>query len=372
MRKVLIIILFILLIGLVVVVLVFSKNDKSLTNGSHDTFDESFSEISAILPTETFIVKHLWTNKGHIKTTFTDDHFLAESIGLWLKYMLFKSDETQFEKIVDVIERDYLLEENIIAWEIKNEKKAYTNALIDDLRIVETLLLSDRFHDHERYLSLADAITDALLTYNKSNDYFVDFYDVFYKQAYDEITLSYLNTKAFQLMVENELMSNDLYKQLLAFLESIPQDEIFFPKSFNIVDGEFSYDEEIHLIDQLYVALYLEQANISTDTFFNWFKKAYTKEKVIYGRYDRQNKTKTVHYESAAVYALAIIYSLERADEVLAKDLYERMIEFRVADEDHSFFGGYVNLKTKETHSFDNLLPLVAERILQLEKVIDE
>lgn len=128
------------------------------------------------------------------------------------------------------------------------------------------------------------------------------------------------------------------------------------------------FDDEINLIDQLYVAIYWEDGKVKTDPFYQWLQSTFTEKGFIYGRYDRETKEPTVSYESSAVYGLAILYALQKNDLSFAEALYNRLLTLRVNDESHDYYGGFVHVADHRTHSFDNLLPLIAERVLLDEK----
>jgi len=354
-------------VGIVGITIYFHINKVTENSVSRQSYAEDNH-----LPTEQFIKQHLLTDEGLMKTNFTDEHYLSESIGLLLKYFLLKEDEQSFHKAIQVIEDFFLLDNHLITWEIMNDKQANTNALIDDLRIVDALLRSKEVFGNHYGFNLATDITKALVTYNYVDNYFVDFYDRQYSIATDKITLSYLNPETFQHMVAQNLLSQKTYEDILSFLQSIPRDYVFFPKSFSIKEQSFSYDETVHLIDQLYVSLHMEKGDIQTNDFFNWLKDTFYQDGKLYGRYDLNDQTPAVDYDSPAVYALAIIYSVERESYDFSRDLYHKMKTMQITDETHDYFGGYVHLLTNETHSFDNLLPLIAERILEIEKVIPE
>lgn len=49
----------------------------------------------------------------------------------------------------------------------KGERQSATNALIDDLRIIEQLYRAYEMYKEERYKNLADRLSDAVLRYNK-------------------------------------------------------------------------------------------------------------------------------------------------------------------------------------------------------------
>lgn len=352
-----------------IIYMIYPKKEDDTLNYSHGS--------ASILPTEQFIKDFLIASDGTIRTNFAQKeneegkHRLSESIGLWLEYLVVKDDMEGFQNSARVVEEYFLLHENIVAWEIKDDKQATTNALIDDLRIIEALFLEGEKSNNSVLIRLAKEISEAILQYNKPGDYFVDFHDTKFNYSNENLTLSYLNPEPFRYMVSYGLLSEDSLKELLDFMKEIPSENGFYPKTFDTVEQLFIYDDTINLIDQLYTAIYLEKAGVDTGEFYEWLKATFYKQGFLYGRYNRITKEPAVDYEAASVYALTIIYSVGKNDDTFSLDVYEQMKNMQVRNKDHMYYGGYVDLSTSNTHSFDNLLPLIAERILHLEKIIN-
>lgn len=313
-------------------------------------------------PVETFIRTHLLTESGLLRTNITDRHneFLSESIGLYLLFLVERDREKEFADQVSVLTDHFLDESNLVAWRLeqKNERiiTSPVNAWIDDARIVHALYLAANSFDEPTYAKLAHDISESLTTIAIKDGLPVDYVDLKTKEASDVITLSYLDEAALKLMPA----SFNLYSNSKNLLAKAPIDGPFFAKAYSIKDQSYTFDEEINMIDQLYVALRYEQFSLSTDRFYTFFKEAFEKGPV-YGRYDRSKGTPTVTYESQAVYALAVFYLLERGEDELAEMVMIRLRDLAVQDESSDYYGGYIDVLTQHTHSFDNLLPLLAE-----------
>jgi len=101
--------------------------------------DQRYDDI----PVEQFIQNNLIDDIGMIRTNFSNKDggqlFLSESNGLWLEFLAAYGSEDEFETAYLTTEDQLQLEENIFAWRILEGERATTNALIDDLRIAETL-----------------------------------------------------------------------------------------------------------------------------------------------------------------------------------------------------------------------------------------
>ena len=313
-------------------------------------------------PTESFIRKYLLTEENLIQTNMThrNNEFLSESIGLYLLFLVQQKRETEFAHQVDVLTHYFLDDSNLVSWRLEKTNEGIVqspaNAWIDDARIVHALYKGAETFRDPSYSRLAKRIAKPLTTKATKNGLPVDYMDLSTNETGDILTLSYLDEAAIRLMPS----SYNLYDNSKQILKNAPLSKPFFAKAYSITDQFYQFDDEINMIDQLYVALRYEQFGLSTDDFYAFFKETFNKGPV-YGRYDRKTKEATVSYESQAVYALAVIYLLERDERTFADKVMERLKSFMVSDSSSEFYGGYLDVSTQETHSFDNLLPLLAE-----------
>ena len=312
----------------------------------------------AISQTEQFVIEDLMNEKGLLRTDLANqkDVFLSESVGLWLAYLVEKGDYARFDEQVDVLKL-YFLSNDFIVWRLEDTKKASVNALIDDLRIIRVLLdASEKWHDSD-YEQLGKKIGENLVQYGMNQELFVDFVDVSSHDKATTLTISYIMPSAFQKMEQHDLLSPQQVQYQLDILQNAPIAEAgFFPKYFDLSSKSYVFDEELHMIDQLYTAYHLASMDGDTIPFKNWLLKLLKRDGRLYGRYSAQTNQPTVTFESPAVYAMAARYMLALNEQQLAQQFMEKMIALK----DPS--SGYVDKNTKLTHSFDNLLPLLAER----------
>lgn len=119
--------------------------------------------------TEYFILRHMINENGTLATyriadseEGTDEAIgreaLSESAGLWLQYTLDMDNQSLFDEQVKVIQNYFIHPVHIVLWKISEtgERQAATNALIDDLRIIEQLYRAYEMYKEERYKHLAD------------------------------------------------------------------------------------------------------------------------------------------------------------------------------------------------------------------------
>lgn len=317
---------------------------------------------------ERFILHHLMMDNGVIRTNFADKQagrvFLSESLGLWMEYLVLKKDEEQFDYAFHTMKNVYQLDNDLLSWQIVDEKQATTNALIDDLRIIEALFQMGEATNNQAYLDEAIRISQAIVQSQVLEHYLVDFYDAEYKTHNDFLTLSYINMEAIYFMEKYKVIDSSMVEKMKVLLKELPMKDNFYAQTFQIQSHTFTFEEEINLIDQLYIALHLEGAGMDTVTFNDWLQMEFYQNHHLYGRYDAETKRHTVGYESVAVYALAVLYGIERDDYPFATSVYEQMLTLQDREEDSPYFGGFLAEGSKETHSFDNLLALLAERKL--------
>lgn len=116
--------------------------------------------------TENFILRHMVNDNGTLATYRLVDtkagtgeakgrEALSESAGLWLQYTLDKDDQALFDEQVKVIQDNFIYKNHIVYGNsLKRERQSATNALIDDLRIIEQLYRAYEMYKEERYKTL--------------------------------------------------------------------------------------------------------------------------------------------------------------------------------------------------------------------------
>ncbi|QHZ45020.1 hypothetical protein [Bacillus sp. NSP9.1] len=321
-------------------------------------------------PAEHFIFHHLISDEGLMKTSLSDQPvYLSESLGLWMEFLVDKKDGTHFQEQYQHLTESFLMNSGLVTWKIENGQASGANALIDDLRIMLTLDQAADLWGNRKYKKTARQIGAALKTYNMNNGIFTDFYDSSSKAASKDITLSYIMPDALAVLKKNGTIDEETVERNVNILYTAPLKNGFLPKLYNTETKEYSYDNEINLIDQLYAAWHLQQGDQKAAVLADWIKQEFQANGKLYGRYWADTKKPAVQYESPSVYALTILFFINQdEDKAVVKALYEKMIEFEILDSSEAYYGGYMS--GDNTHSFDNLLPLLAERKLFDENII--
>ncbi|XOK62408.1 glycosyl hydrolase family 8 [Paenibacillus elgii] len=325
------------------------------------------------LPGEIFIRRHMVNADGTLKTNLKPqaaasrdvaqgEESLSESMGLWLQYAVQKGDKTLFEQNVGVLQDRFLKDDGWIYWKVGASSEAVsTNALIDDLRIADALYKAGSRWDKPAYTALADTISGSIAQNMVTNEgRFSDFYDHASVWKSNVLTLSYLQVSAFKVMYERGKLSEPVYTGAVDFLKNLPTRDTWFPFSYDSDKGTYLYNDEINWIDQLYIVYHRAQAGIPSDEVWSLLKEQFNKYGVLYGRYHAQSKLPAVDFESPAAYGLAILSAVELGDRDFAQTLYYRMLRFQILNPANEWYGGFVF--DDDTHIFDNLVPLLAER----------
>lgn len=334
----------------------------ALAGCAHET--ENIKRKAAISPTETFIENELLTSKGLIRTDLKKqkDTYLSESTGLWMLHLVAVKDEKRFQQQVMTVKQNFL-QQNIVIWRIEDKKLADVNALIDDFRIIYALYQASKLFNNKQYEELADRMSEQLISRQRVDGIFVDYMDSHTFEKAQELTISYIDTATLQWLKRHSKLSADVYQKQLTILKGALQPEGYYAKRYDIITQTYVVENELHLIDQLYTAYHSALAGIDTTSFTQWLEQVYQRDEKLYGQYTTTQQP-LVNYESPAVYALSVLYFKEINEEEQAKIMYQQLLKLRSPIENK----GYVD-DNNNTHSFDNLLPLLVEGIYADEEV---
>ncbi|MDP5275276.1 glycosyl hydrolase family 8 [Chengkuizengella axinellae] len=375
--------LYVLIILIVFFIAYIIEKNMNSTQATVNQVYLNRTQTDPLFPTEIFINKFLINENGTMKTNIKQsnissndvangDESLSESIGLWMLYAVEKNDQVLFSEYVKVLKKYFLVKENLLKWKVSNDhtRNVSTNALIDDLRIIKALYNAGEIWNEEGYVSLADLLSKNIVEYHFIDGYWADYYDWDMKMTGGISTISYLDMYAFIQIYEHGYLDEEKYKNLLKMYQSLPTTNGFYPFQYNIKEKKYVYHKEINLIDQLYIMYHVLPTGNKNVELWNFIKEEYEQNGILFGRYNSTTKKPIVAYESPAVYALVILTAIELGEVEFALDIYFHMIRSRIHNPSNPYYGGYVNYEIKDTHVFDNLLPLFAESRLINEGVL--
>lgn len=252
----------------------------------------------------------------HAYPTEQNSEYLSETIGLYMEYLVLVEDEENFAKQFKLLKNHFLAHENglyFLRWRL-NENAA-TNALIDDIRIVAALEQAAEIFSNDKYKSFADKLSEAVSSVQSQGGYTVDFYDWSLEMPAQRLTLSYLD--------DNGAITAESYE----VLDNAKASEVFFPEYFDIAAKEYISSSEVHMIDQLLIALNREKRGQHSEPFAEWLKEEWNEEQKLCGRYGRQTLKATVDYESLAVYYYLHTYFSLLGEKELADEVFQHAKE---------------------------------------------
>ncbi len=280
------------------------------------------------------VEKHYTDTTGciHAYPDDMDSPCLSESIGLYMEYLLQTNDEEGFDEQFYVLTEQFLRKKRgsfLIRWELKEDVSA--NALIDDTRIINALRVGGKQFNKPAYTTLANSLTTTLKAL-RQGDVYADYYNWQNKDIAPQITLSYI-TNEFAIMLPGT-------QKTVHILGGVNTEETFFPESYQLREKQYKKQKEIHMVDQLLIAINRNHAGYTSDRFNQWLKAQWD-QGILYGRYDRSTLEPTVSYESLAVYYYLYRYFLQMHEDQLAIEVADHASELA---KEH---------KLKETHFFD-------------------
>lgn len=252
----------------------------------------------------------------HAYPTEQDSEYLSETLGLYMEYLMLVKDKENFSKQFELLKNHFLAQENghsFIRWRLN--ENASTNALIDDIRIITALEQAAEIFGNENYKIIADQLSEAVSSVQSEGSYTVDFYDWSLEMPAQRLTLSYLD--------DNGAITAESYE----LLDMADANEVFFPEYYDTASEQYISSNEVHMIDQLLIALNRENRGHYSEQFVKWLKEEWNREQKLYGRYDRQTLKATVDYESLAVYYYLHAYFSMTGNSELADEVFQHAKE---------------------------------------------
>ncbi|MFP3357232.1 hypothetical protein R0K17_07670 [Planococcus sp. SIMBA_143] len=241
-----------------------------------------------------------------------DSEYLSESLGLYLEYLLQVEDEENFAEQAAILKDRFLIETGgqvFIPWRLYEE--ANVNALIDDVRIAAALEGAAEQFSEPAYLKLSQQIVSAIEDRQHQQGTAVDYYDWSYQLAGNRLTLSYL--------IDEITVLPESFAKL-----DTGESEVFFPEYYDFDEKKYVKSGEVHMIDQLLIAVNRFDQDIESPEFESWLTEEWVNQGQLAGRYDRETGKPTVDYESLAVYYYLWQY-FERIEQAeFAKQVVQR------------------------------------------------
>lgn len=324
-----------------------------------------YSRLGAAYATEGFVKNEMLSDRGGMYTgyeeksgTATGHDVLSESQGLLMEYAALTGDIHLFIRTFDYV-KDYMMKDYPLPiWVTDDEKSITVNALLDDLRILKAL--STMQNKEGGFSEALESFAEAISIYGTVNQYPVDFYDFYYKNAADRFTLCYADFAAFEIL--SELAPNQ--ENLLANVYSIV-DGGYIGDSFPLYHNYYDYVNKqydsgsINMAEGLYTLYHLAEAGMLKDTSLNWLRSKMSGN----GIFARYNTDGTVaegyEYESPSIYALVGLIANEIGDKELLTQAIARMEQFRVFDSESPANGAFGTQGIENMASYDQCMALL-------------
>lgn len=328
------------------------------------TVSYSSTHASALESTQLFVEEKMSRHDYGIKTNYhlppqnyeyaSGEEVLSESMGLMMLHYVYTKNESAFENLRLFCEKK-LKNKSIYVY----REGFSTNALIDDFRLIEALLLAGETFNNSYYTDEALAYANVLYETNTSNGFLVDFYDVQYKIKNNFLTLCYAN---FKLLYK--LSTYDpRWRSILDTTKDIVHSG-FISDSFPLYRNNYNYssnlynEESIHIVHGLKTLLHLAEIGEMPSSSLQWLKQR-VNEGTLYGSYSITGEALT-DIQSTAAYAIAARIAVAVDDKSLYYQCMQRMEQYKINDISHEMFGSFGNAETKEAYSFDQLTALLA------------
>jgi hypothetical protein len=248
---------------------------------------------------------------------------LLESIGQYMEYLLLTNNGNEFQEQFEILKEHFTVSaDNAVYLKWKLGEGITTNASVDDYRIISVLTEAGEKYHVSAYTSFATTLWETMARTQLTNGLIVDFYDWSTGQKNSEIHLNYLNYFVLEKMQAPNL---EKYKAILVGGQT---DSPFFQEIYNpaVSSYQTADEDKVNMIDQFLIAIqFAESTKSKPANFHHWLQSQISNGHTIYGGYIRSTGKPAVTYESSAVYALGVLYSLAVQDQQMAKQFYERL-----------------------------------------------
>lgn len=276
-------------------------------------------------------VKDFMDEKGLIRSYAHDEGsgHLSESIGLYMEYLVGVEEEDAFRQQAEKLERHFAAKKEgdvFIRWQLAEGTQV--NALIDDLRIINAMEAASEKFGNEDYALTAKRLEESIARKQTRDGYLHDFYDWELELPAERITLSYL------------IDGKAVPEETLDLLRQADGEPFFFPEYYDYKKSSFIEAAEIHMIDQLLIALNRAKIGVKSAEFDRWLAAEWNSEKKLYGRYNRKSAEPAVEYESLAVYSYLYDYFQAIGETGLASEVFryaEKLATDDLLEKSHFF-----------------------------------
>lgn len=347
--------------------------DKKITEET-DGIDEQVEENQTISSDEKLAVQFVqkkMTGKYGLYTNFLDTtqkgevatghEILSESAGLYLCYSASRERKADFYDVLGKT-RAYLNNGALFSYRYtpKTHEKASMNASIDDLRLIRALFKGAVIFQDDALQKETMRYGARFVKTNIKEDQLTDFYDSKTKVQAQYITLCYIDLDALKLLPMADQQKEDLLKKQKKILANgyLSDDFPLYKTRYDYKKKAYTDSEEINVIESLLTILHLSKESLEDPRSIEFLKKQVAMGS-LYSRYDKEGNVLDQN-QSTAAYALCALIAAVVHDQSFYQDAMNQLEKLQVKDTSTPLYGGFGNVETHESFSFDNLMALLA------------
>ena len=312
-----------------------------------------------------FVTGNMMDDKGGIHTAYNASRdktqasdVLSESQGAMLEYAALRNDRELFDKILNYITGE-MRTQGLTAWKVTGNRPASTNALLDDFRIVGSLMTANRLWGG--YDEVIQNYSAALTKYGVRSERYVDFYDSKSKQYAKRFTLCYGDLQVMSsLAAEDEKLAEPYENAKKLVVEGkISKNFPLYYSWYNYKTGEYEKDD-LNTAEAMVTLLHLAEARLLEDDTVQWLKSQMEREG-IKARYTVGGEVVDgYNYDSTAVYALVAMIAEKTGDKDLQGKALKKMEKMRIVNTSYSYNGAFGLKDGSGITFFDQIMAMLA------------
>ena len=314
-----------------------------------------------------FITGKLTINGGEILSTFQldassqEDSIFSESYGLMLEYAAKAENKELFERYYSYLEENMQLDNGLYGWSLNGGSLSASNALVDELRIFKALSKANSLWGG--YEADINELSTSILKYNTEQLRLINSYDVKARLKEEKLTLCFADFEALQTLIDenpDDIRYSEIYDNALLTVKngyiggSLP----LYADYYDYQKNKYSY-ENMNMTESMYTLLNMAKLHMLSEETVSWLRDRLNTDG-IKARYNLDGTVqKGYNYESASIYALAVMIADELGDSQMKTKALIRMERFRCFDSS-SVTNGAFGIGEGVLYSFDQLMALLA------------
>lgn len=310
-----------------------------------------------------WIEKNLINAQGGIVSRFDllgkpDETVLSESQGLMMNYAVGADDKDLFEKLF-AYSVMHMNDYGLCAWSNDSSSNNQTNALLDDLRILNAIINANE--KWGGYSEVIQVYSSNLLTYNTENNQLIDFFDTKEEKKASRFTLCYADFEILKKLtaIDPRWEAIEANAETLVLGGLINESFPLFYSWYNFEKKGYE-TSDLHMAEQLITLYHLSEINSLPENTANWLWN-HIHDEDLYPFYSVNGKpAEENNYHSTAIYAITALIALSEENWFIAAEAFAAMEQLRIKQTDSSFFKIFGNPDGSGIYAFDQCCALLA------------